>query len=89
MIELSFQGILWAFWNASRLGLLIHDAERNNGNTNIRVYRIMQNSPTARAGNHKTLRHAARPIIAALSGGATGPGVGGLTGAWVGPGVPE
>jgi hypothetical protein len=37
----------------------------------------------------KALRHAARPIIAALSGGATGPGVGGLTGAWVGPGVPE
>jgi hypothetical protein len=32
---------------------------------------------------------AAGPIIAALSGGATGPRVGGLTGAWVGPGVPE
>jgi hypothetical protein len=48
----SSQGILWAFWNASRLGLLIHDAERKNGNTNIRFNRIMQRSPTSRAGNH-------------------------------------
>jgi hypothetical protein len=51
-IKLEFQGILWAFWNASRLGLLIHDAERKNGNTNIRFNRIMQRSPAARAGNH-------------------------------------
>jgi hypothetical protein len=43
-IELKFQGILWAFWNASRLGLLIRDAERTNGNTNIRFNRIMQRS---------------------------------------------
>jgi hypothetical protein len=34
------------------LGLLIQDAERNNGNINIRVNRVMQRSPTATAGNH-------------------------------------
>ena len=34
------------------LGPLIHDAERNNGNINIRVNRIIQRSPAARAGDH-------------------------------------
>jgi hypothetical protein len=36
----------------SELGPLIHDAERNNGNINIRVNRIIQSSPTAREGDH-------------------------------------
>jgi hypothetical protein len=34
------------------LGPLIHDAERNNGNINIRVNRLIQRSSTARVGDH-------------------------------------
>jgi hypothetical protein len=35
-----------------KLGPLIHHAERNNGNINIRVNRIIQGSSSARAGDN-------------------------------------